>query len=465
MVENLSFIGDLVVSLILGFAGMLVADHVPGLISFGLCVMGAVVFIALSYVAQQQITATRTLQSAVESSHGEREFSQSFAALSSALERQRSNGPSTRLSQVWADFRRNLIEPADPENDIIQSTTPAWSIFNVSMLGFGLSGWRFWPGLFVSVGLFLTFLGLVAALQQTGAVLFETIDVVAGLSMANALTDFLQVASSKFIMSLTGLFVSILLTVAIRVQDRRINVAIRGLALAIDRRVKFVTLEHIAQEQLEEAIQAKEQLSAQNATLIENLRQPLQEATKLNSVAAADAMQHISTQISNSMQDVFSKINVEVSQSMREISQSTFNLNAGARRAEMASSQLELAASSMAHQSVPQRDTGFRQRATDPPSETLDGSPAEGRGRINPTGVETGPNGPLSDGWDPKSVDRMARDATVSSTETALTAQPIAKLPRDAIGRLQSAIEDVRDDDEDERSSDGTTDENDRPKS
>ncbi|RUV24360.1 hypothetical protein EOD29_35720, partial [Mesorhizobium sp. M1A.T.Ca.IN.004.03.1.1] len=67
--------------------------------------------------------------------------------------------------------------------------------------------WRIVPGLFVSVGLFLTFLGLIAALSTMA----QGAEIDSGV-----MRQLLSVASAKFIMSLTGLFCSIVFTILLR---------------------------------------------------------------------------------------------------------------------------------------------------------------------------------------------------------------------------------------------------------
>jgi len=62
-------------------------------------------------------------------------------------------------------------------------------------MGLSLTGWRVVPGLFVSIGLPLTFLGLISALNQMGMTGNDT----------NAMRDLMTIASAKFIMSLAGL--------------------------------------------------------------------------------------------------------------------------------------------------------------------------------------------------------------------------------------------------------------------
>ena len=74
--------------------------------------------------------------------------------------------------------------------------------------------WRQLPALFVSIGLLLTFLGLVAALEQTAQLLGS--DSTDATATVRGLTTLLNIASAKFIMSLAGLACSIVFTVVLR---------------------------------------------------------------------------------------------------------------------------------------------------------------------------------------------------------------------------------------------------------
>lgn len=68
--------------------------------------------------------------------------------------------------------------------------------------------------------------------------------------MTAALSQLLAVASAKFIVSLSGLFASVLVGLSIRVLSGRIDGPVAALSHAIERRVQFLSLADIAQRQL-----------------------------------------------------------------------------------------------------------------------------------------------------------------------------------------------------------------------
>ena len=88
---------------------------------------------------------------------------------------------------------------------ILRNSVRPSAFFNIEDLGFSAGFWRYVPSLFVSVGLLLTFMGLVSALELIVPARGEVIG-------SDQLGTLLTVASAKFIMSLTGLLCSILFT-------------------------------------------------------------------------------------------------------------------------------------------------------------------------------------------------------------------------------------------------------------
>lgn len=178
------------------------------------------------------------------------------------------------LRETWTEFRETTLDPKSEGGSIQNAVRPSM-FFNLEDIGFGVAGWRFWPGLFVSIGLAATFLGLIAALQETGESLKAGGD---PAIVMTALTQLLTVASAKFIMSLTGLSCSIFFTVILRISTRILDEAIRTLAHEIERRMQFVSLEDIAEQQLNAIIAQREHSEKLNRELIAAISEPLQKA-------------------------------------------------------------------------------------------------------------------------------------------------------------------------------------------
>ena len=201
------------------------------------------------------------------------------------------------LAETWKEFQETTLEPKS-ETGTIQNAIRPSVFFNLEDLGFGVAGWRFWPGLFVSIGLAATFLGLIAALQETG----ESLK--AGGDQANvmmALTQLLTVASAKFIMSLTGLVCSIVFTVMLRFATRWLDHAIRTLTHEIERRMRFVSLEDIAEQQLAVIIEQRDQSRRLNDELITAISEPLQKAVGSSASQVDQMVSKLATSLSDGL--------------------------------------------------------------------------------------------------------------------------------------------------------------------
>ena len=170
-------------------------------------------------------------------------------------------GSSTRL---------RLLPVAD--SGILRNTVRPVVFFNREDLGLEAGMWRQVPALFVSIGLLLTFLGLVAALEQTGRVLeLDATDTATGL------TTLLNVASAKFIMSLTGLACSIVFTVVLRFSTKRKDEALHTLCADIERGCDFMSEQDVLREMLTQAEEQTAQFQAFSTELVAQVAQPLKE--------------------------------------------------------------------------------------------------------------------------------------------------------------------------------------------
>lgn len=156
------------------------------------------------------------------------------------------NNSRKSLWEAWDEFCETIVpDDIDGPLRLRNSIRPA-SFLNIEDLGFGPGPYRILPNTFVSAGLFLTFIGLVAALHQFAQTMTGS-----GNSMDTAMQDFMQIASAKFIMSLVGLLCSIMFTVLLRARSNSIDRELHKLCIGIERRLVFVSLEDIGFRQLD----------------------------------------------------------------------------------------------------------------------------------------------------------------------------------------------------------------------
>lgn len=148
---------------------------------------------------------------------------------------------------AWHEFSKTVI--LDPARTLIRITRRPGEYFNSgSIIASRLNIRQFnaMPGYLISLGLFFTFIGLVAAIAIAAA----------GLGAADvaktqaALVQLLEVASLKFISSVAGISLSIVLAVAQKAQYNRVSMRIRAFGAAIERRTQLVTMEQLLQQWL-----------------------------------------------------------------------------------------------------------------------------------------------------------------------------------------------------------------------
>ena len=363
-------IGILTRDFILEMASYLVRPEVPGLISLALGAALLLLIILTAAVCRQQSATIGRLKQLVEWSENPTFFSQRYASLSEDI-RSWHGRTDRRLAHAWAEFRETVIEPSADRNGIIENSVRPSEFFNLENLRFGLAGWRFWSGLFVSIGLFFTFLGLVSALRQTGVMLRTAGDGANSAVMTGALTQLLDIASAKFIMSLTGLLASIIFAVWVRYLDGGLKKRIAKLADLIESRVQFVSLESLAQRQLEEARSLRSHTQKLNTELIAALSEPLRAAASQGSDAAGETLRSVAGQIAETLSGSIERAGAQMeiaSDKMAELTvrmsdfsngfvsgmeRTTAGLDAVARRLEMVSNELAAAGEGLARGATP----------------------------------------------------------------------------------------------------------------
>lgn len=212
-----------------------------------ICITAAFFVCAFRYVWEnnQKKRAVGALYIEVAKADTRSEFAERFVDFESELSTDRKKSPVNsydwQIRRAWEEYSETLVIPDDEMVDSpVRNTVRPNFFFNSHDLGFEHGMWRHVPGIFVSFGLLLTFLGIIAAINA-----LRTFD-------DQAMQIFLDAAKSKFIMSLSGLFASILFTILYRSQSAILERNISRLCDAIEFRVLFHTPEQIAAEQLKE---------------------------------------------------------------------------------------------------------------------------------------------------------------------------------------------------------------------
>jgi ABC-type transporter Mla subunit MlaD len=193
------------------------------------------------------------------------------------------------LAFAWGKYRETLVHHEEGGALVLRNSVRPSAFINLDDLGFGPRFSRVVPGLFVSTSLFLTFLGLVSALNSMADG--------SGIN-SGTMTNLLSIASAKFIMSLTGLLCSIVFTIVIKNRAQKIQVIVANLCSNIEENLSFISLEDLAAEQLIAIREQREHFRLIGMELVAELGRPLREELPVA----------ISKAIANAMDPLLSKL-------------------------------------------------------------------------------------------------------------------------------------------------------------
>lgn len=172
------------------------------------------------------------------------------------------------LAFAWEKYRETLVHHEEDGKVVLRNSVRPSAFINVEDLGFGPGFAKVVPGLFVSISLFLTFLGLVSALNS----MTEG----SGINSAT-MTNLLSIASAKFIMSLTGLLCSIIFTIEMKRRAQKLQILVSRLCSNIEDNLSFISLEDLAAEQLIATREQREHFRLIGMELVAELGRPLRE--------------------------------------------------------------------------------------------------------------------------------------------------------------------------------------------
>ena len=168
---------------------------------------------------------------------------------------------------AWSEFCETLIQPKrSREGSLVPAanTVRPQSYFNTVDLPIGPKFLTVWPNIFVGIGLTITFLGLIAALSEAST----TMDQGDGaIEAQKAVQSLLNVAAAKFYASLVALFVSVILTLVLKLISTKTASKLALLNNRIEAGVRFLSQESLAARANELMDQQLEQLKTFNTDL------------------------------------------------------------------------------------------------------------------------------------------------------------------------------------------------------
>lgn len=292
--EWLQAIGAAVGQWILSLAGLLRHEAAPGLVSLFILVFFAVAVACYLVKARSISRAIFDARQVLGDGRTVYYDQARFLGITEAFQKWEVNASPRLLDRILAISWRNLLpwNRKRPRPTPRQSIAEAWREFAETMnqqrglfntvrpreffdREFLHMEHRFFaqlPALFVSVGLLLTFLGLVAALDQTREILEGT------GSDNEGLRTLLQVAGAKFIMSLTGLFCSILFGLLFRFREATIDEGMHGVCADIERGLEYRSADSFLLEKILDVLEEqKTQLQTFSTELVAQVARPLRE--------------------------------------------------------------------------------------------------------------------------------------------------------------------------------------------
>lgn len=409
-------------------------DQVPGQVSIGILAVLIVFTLSSFFQYRKRINAIRWLRNEVRKSKGKGEFVDYVMKIDRNL---KSKNYYVHAMNAWASFRKSLILEDAEDAKYFRNTIRPSFFFNLEDLNCSPGFYRYLPGLFVSVGLLLTFLGLISALQvmkdniapvaQQGIELGPVMDLLVTENTQqdpapDPMAELLAAASAKFIMSLTGLFASIVFTITLRIMILRVDTIVRSLCDELEARLSPISLEEMAAKQLEVARNQEDSFKRIGMELVEKFGTQMREdmttlmgkVGEVSSDGVGDMVKELSTRISGDVGRSLSEASEQISAAGEKVAMlvESIGQNSGRMGQEMESAVSQLA------QAADQLKGHLAAAA-----EKTDGTLAAGTERILAAVGEAVTN--LSDRMD-QSSGRMSQEM------------------ENAVGRLAQAAEDMR---------------------
>lgn len=308
-------VGRTISESILFIARTVAKDYSAGVVALAIFFVFIVIVFYATYLFFRRDEALVWFYSIIDSFENESDFGKRISDIDQKVLNESTSRYRKQLAITWKEYRETLVQFETPNGLVFRNSARPGVFFNIDDLGFSSIFFRIVPGLFVTIGLFLTFLGLIAALQSLG-----------GDSTQESMNKMLSVASAKFIMSLTGLFCSILFTIVLRVLIGRTESKIHAINMAIEDRLSFISLEDIAVDQLKAIREQRDHIRSIGlelvATLADRLTQDLPDAigSKMASAvgSAVKPLESIPSEISESMERSLGPIMEKVGQAGSE---------------------------------------------------------------------------------------------------------------------------------------------------
>lgn len=172
------------------------------------------------------------------------------------------------IGHAWREFDETLLKSEVETGGVIGNTLRPQAFIGYGLVRERLMGLKMInsiPGYFVGVGLLLTFTGIVLALSKASDATTASLINNDTPAMMTAMSDLLGVASFKFVTSIAGLGVSILLALAFKVLVVGIEASFVRFCERVETQLRYTAPQSIAAEMNETAKEQATQLKEINS--------------------------------------------------------------------------------------------------------------------------------------------------------------------------------------------------------
>jgi len=300
----------------------------PGFVAavlFAFLILGVLVY---SIQVSRRTKAIFWLYNLIKGYETPQEFTQNITDIDMEVRKRWGEKTYDELARGWLEYKETLVLYGDGESRHFRNSVRPSTFFNAEDLNFTPGFWKIVPGLFVTIGLFLTFLGLVAALDSLKVSGMDAVQ------LKGSLQNLLDAASAKFVMSLTGLACSIIFTIRLRLGVSQIENRLHEFCNHTEYLLKFISLEDIATDQLAAIKEQKEHFRTIGLELVAELGRPLKEDLPVTiAQSISDAMSPLVSKVAQvgtegvggMVEDLSAKFSDDVSKALNEASTSISN--------------------------------------------------------------------------------------------------------------------------------------------
>lgn len=216
------------------------------------------------------------------------------------------------LGHAWSEFDETLVENGEG----LHNTIRPQAFFTLGALRERVSGLKWLnaePGYFVGVGLLLTFIGLVIALQKAAAGAEAASAGQGAAAMQLALRELLQAATFKFATSIAGLAASIVLAVFYRAFTIGVETSLHAFCVAVESRLLYLPPQSVSVEMRDRLAEQLTELKAINsekffaqlgAEVAPRMQEALSNAVSPLADRIGDAVGQLNAQSQDGVQDL-----------------------------------------------------------------------------------------------------------------------------------------------------------------